>query len=111
MKDFKEELQELKNDLRELIVKAPEIGKFAEFVQLAEASNILSNKTKELIAVGIAIAIRCEPCIMWHIDAALNSGAKPEEVIDTIKVAVTMGGGPALMYGIKALEILENLIH
>lgn len=109
MKNLKEELLELKNDLKVVMEKAPELGKFAEFVHLAESDGVLDTKAKELITVGIAIALRCEPCILWHIDAALKAGAKPEEIIDTIKVAVAMGGGPALMYGIKALEILQSL--
>lgn len=108
MSEYKDKLIELKEDLRELMLKAPELAKFGEFVKIAESTNVLDEKTKELITVGIAVALRCEPCIMWHIDAALNAGATSEEILETIKVAVAMGGGPALMYGIKAYEILKE---
>jgi AhpD family alkylhydroperoxidase len=101
----KEKLEQIQKQLQEIIGKAPEIGKFAEYVHMAESTKALDTKTKELISLGIAVAVRCEPCIVWHTGAAVKAGATEEEILDTIKVAVCMGGGPALMYGLKAYEI------
>lgn len=74
----------------------------------AGENGVLSAKEKELIAVGISIAIRCEGCIACHVGAALESGATKEDIIETIGVSVMMGGGPAVTYGQKAYEALEE---
>ena len=68
----------------------------------------LDRKTKELMALGIAISLRCEGCVTFHTHDAMKAGASAEEVIDTIGVAIMMGGGPAVVYGCEALEALEE---
>jgi AhpD family alkylhydroperoxidase len=68
-----------------------------------------SIKHKELIATGIAIAARCNGCIGAHVAAALKAGATKQELIETIDVAVLMGGGPAIIYGTQALAAVEEL--
>lgn len=82
-----------------------------KFIQLHEescADGALSNKTKELIALGIAICVRCDGCIAFHINDARHAGATHCEIIDTIGVAILMGGGPSVVYGSQALEALEE---
>ncbi|PLV57694.1 carboxymuconolactone decarboxylase [Thermotoga sp. SG1] len=103
--------QQIRKQLQEVIGKAPEIGKFAEYVHVAESPKALDTKTKELISLGIALAVRCEPCIVWHTEAAVRVGTTEEEILDTIKVAVCMGGGPALMYGLKAYEVALEFLE
>ena len=61
------------------------------------------------LAVAIAVAKGCEDCILYHVDAALKHGAKEAELIEALEVAIEMGGGPAVMYGAKALEIMRSL--
>jgi AhpD family alkylhydroperoxidase len=58
----------------------------------ATADGVLAAKTKELIALGIGIAVRCDGCIAYH--DALHAGASAEEINETIGVAVMMGGWP-----------------
>jgi alkylhydroperoxidase/carboxymuconolactone decarboxylase family protein YurZ len=48
-------------------------------------------------------------CIGYHVQGAIKAGATREDVADTISVAVMMGGGPAYMYGVKALEAYDQL--
>ena len=64
----------------------------------------MDGKVKELIALGIAIAIRCEGCIAFHTHDALKAGASEQEIMETIGVAILMGGGPSVMYGCEAFE-------
>ena len=77
-----------------------------EYVGAAEKTQTLDTKTKELISV--AVVVRCEPCILWHIKSASDHGATEEEIVDALKVAVVMGGGPALMHAAKAYDILKG---
>ncbi|WP_315168988.1 carboxymuconolactone decarboxylase family protein [Metaclostridioides mangenotii] len=71
--------------------------------------NKLSLKTKELVAVGIAISVRCDACILSHVRNAINAGVTMEELAETVEVAILMGGGPSTAYGAKALSIAEHL--
>ncbi|ADV64947.1 carboxymuconolactone decarboxylase family protein [Desulfurococcus mucosus] len=105
---YRGELEKLSSTLMELVSKAPELQGFVKYIQEAESPAVLDAKTKELISLGIAIAVRCEPCIIWHTDAALKAGASLNEILDVIKVAVCMGGGPALMYASKAYIIAKE---
>ena len=101
------ELAAFKETLDALLEEAPELKQFAGFVESAEATATIDNKTKELISLAIAVVTRCDHCILWHTDAVLEAGASHEEVVDALKVAVVMGGGPALTYAVDAYETLE----
>ena len=65
--------------------------------------------SKEQIATAIAIAARCDGCIGAHVAATLKAGASKQELVETIDVAVLMGGGPAVIYGTQALAAVEEL--
>jgi AhpD family alkylhydroperoxidase len=82
-------------------------GTMSAFAQLRKQTmteGALSAKMKELIALGMAITSRCEGCIAYHVHDAMRAGATRLEITETIGVAITMGGGPALIYGAEALE-------
>ena len=97
--------RELSAQLRNLRGGAPEVMKaFAGMAQAAAAAKALDAKTKELIALGIAVAVRCDDCIAFHVKAALEQGASREEVIETLGMAIYMGAGPSVMYASHALE-------
>ena len=69
----------------------------------------LSIKHKELMATAIAIAARCDGCIAAHVAAALKAGASKQELVETIDVAILMGGGPAVISGPQALAAVDEL--
>ena len=78
---------------------SPDLGKaFGPFFQTLMKEGALSVKHKELIAVGIAVATRCEPCIYAHVEKSLKHGATPAEVLESAGVALMMGGGPVYTY-------------
>lgn len=72
-------------------------------------SGALDFKTKEFVALGISIGIRCEPCISLHVEALVKAGATREELGDVRAMSIQMGGGPAMMYAAKALECYDEL--
>ena len=80
---------------------------FLELEEKAFNSGVLSKKTKELMALSISIVTKCEPCMEWHLDQALQAGARDEEVYETIDVAIEMGGGQAGAYARFVLNALE----
>ncbi len=77
-------------------------------MEAAQAPKALDGKTTELMALAIAIAQRCEGCVVFHTKTALKKGASREEVLDTIAVAIEMGGGPATVYGADALAAYDR---
>ena len=81
---------------------------FDQLGRAALADGAMSRKSKELICLGIAISARSEDCIMYHVHDAICAGATREEILETIEVAILMGGGPAVVYGTKALHALEQ---
>lgn len=89
--------------------KSPEVMKgFMGLHHGALSAGKLGTKEKELIAIGISITSRCEGCIALHVKDALDAGATKEEIIETIGVAILMGGGPAIVYGQKVYDAMEE---
>ena len=70
----------------------------------------LDHKTRELIALAIAIAIRCDGCIAFHARAVCEQDATRQEVLDTISVAIHMGGGSSLVYSAEALRAYDQFL-
>jgi AhpD family alkylhydroperoxidase len=67
----------------------------------------LSAKTKELIALAIGIAARCDGCIAYHARAAVDKGVTRAEAVEMMEVAIQMGGGPSSVYAGQALQAFD----
>jgi AhpD family alkylhydroperoxidase len=67
----------------------------------------LDAKTRELIALAVAVTVRCDGCITTHTDAAIKHGATKEEVIEALGVAITVNAGAALVYSARTLDAFE----
>ena len=108
----------MSGELKKLGVQMGKLGKelpsvmtaFSKLDQECVKEGALSNKTKELIALGIGIAIRCKYCIQFHAAEAVKSGATRAEILETASVSIFMGGGPAVTYAATILlEVLDEL--
>lgn len=64
----------------------------------------LDSKTRELIAIAVAISLRCDGCITSHVDAAIKLGASREEVAEALGVAVAINAGAAIIYSTRTLD-------
>jgi AhpD family alkylhydroperoxidase len=107
--DWPNRTNEINSVMRRLRGDAPEAMKaFSGLAQAALTPKALDVKTKELLALGIAVAIRCDDCIGFHVKAALDQGATRAEVTETLAMAVYMGAGPSVMYATHALEAFEQ---
>ena len=76
--------------------------------QAATKDGVLDARTKELIALAIAVAIRCDGCVAFHAQAAVKHGATREEIMETMGLAIYMGAGPSLMYAAQAVEAYDQ---
>lgn len=108
-KDYSKNYNDLSKLMGELGGKIPDTMKaFSDLHNASLTDGALATKTKELIALGIAITVRCDGCIAFHVKDALTAGASAEEIMETIGVAVMMGGGPAVVYGCEAMAALNQ---
>lgn len=64
----------------------------------------LDAKTRELIALAVAVTTRCDGCIAFHTDAARKAGASKEEMVEALGVAVALNAGAALVYSARAFD-------
>jgi len=111
IKDFPKHYQSLVTLMEQLGTKIPSTMEgFSNLHKASTKDGALTSKTKELIALGIAITVRCDGCIAFHVHDALKSGATSQEITETIGVAILMGGGPSVMYGCEALEALNQFM-
>ena len=112
MKNFPEHFKELNVWLEKLGVEMPSVMQgFAALHEASIKSGALDSKTKELIALGIAITVRCDGCISFHVHDALQAGANKEEIAETVSVAILMGGGPSVVYGVEAMQALSQFME
>ena len=110
-KDWPEMAKGLSGPLRELRAGAPEVMKgFSAIARAALEAKALDTKTKELIALAISVATRCDACIAFHAEAAVRQGASRDEVMETMGMAIYMGAGPAVMYAAQAVEAFDQYV-
>ena len=111
VKDWQDVVDTANSRLMELRKAIPEVAKgFGGLAKAATSSGELDGKTKELIALGISVSIRCDTCVAFHVRAAIKQGATRQEMADAIGMAVYMGGGPSLMYGADALAAVDQFM-
>ena len=80
---------------------------FGGLFQKTMGEGELTVREKELIAVGIAMAIQCKPCIFLHVKKCLGTGATKEQILEAAQVAVMMAGGPGYTHMPEVIDALE----
>lgn len=107
---WQDKIKDTRNGLRNLNGAIPDATRaFGALSAAVKQGGTLDYKTKDFIALGMSIAIRCEPCITLHTEALIKAGASREEFSDVLAMAIQMGGGPSMMYAAKALECFDEL--
>ena len=108
-KDWPAMASELSGAIKEVRLGTPDVMKaFSAMAQAATKGGAVDAKTKELIAIAIAVAIRCDGCVAFHAQAAAKLGATREEVMEVMGMALYMGAGPSLMYAAQAVEAYDQ---
>lgn len=105
-KDVQEELRPHARELRRMI---PDVYKgFGALHDAAFVEGALDTKTKELIAMAIAVSSECDGCIAAHAHSAVLHGASREQAAEAIGVTILMNGGPATIYGPRAFAAFSE---
>lgn len=101
--DSSEMLAKLRHEMPDLM------NGFSALAGSATKEGALSKKIKELIALALGIAAHCDGCIGFHVQALVKLGVTREELLETLGMAIYMGGGPSVMYAADALRAFEEL--
>lgn len=89
--DFMKKRNELHANFQKVM---PEVAEnFNNLMNVVFKDGALSKSTKELIALGISVCVRCEPCMHYHIDHAMSAGATKEQIIEAMQVGFEMASG------------------
>ncbi len=71
-------------------------------------NDAIDAKTRELIAIGVAVALHCEGCIASHVYQAKRAGATAEEVAAAAGTAMLIGIGSAYTKSIDVMRAYEE---
>jgi AhpD family alkylhydroperoxidase len=83
---------------------------FARLHRKAMDDGALRCAEKEMMALAISIVVGCDGCIAYHVHDAIEAGATRAELLETVGVAVLMGGGPSSIYAAHALDAIEQFL-
>jgi len=109
--NYVQEHQHLEERLAQLgrALPGPMTG-FARLHKKAMEDGVLSTRVKEMMALAIGIVVGCEGCIAYHVHDAVKAGATRQELLETVGVALLMGGGPGSIYAAHALDAIEQFL-
>lgn len=108
MIDWNEYHGQLQKRIAEIGRTSPDIMRGYRLISNAgNNDDLLGAKVRELIALAVAVTVRCDGCIVTHIEAALKHGATREEIVEALGVAITVNAGSALIYSGRVLDALE----
>ncbi|AWN75412.1 carboxymuconolactone decarboxylase family protein [Legionella anisa] len=106
---FTQVTKDISTQIAKMRKEMPEVmSGFSAMAQAATKDGALDKKTKELIAMALAVAKQCQGCIGFHSQTLIKLQATREELLETLGMAIYMGGGPSLMYAAEALEAFEE---
>ncbi len=92
-------MEDLKHGIHWMRGSSPDYWRaWASFVDHTLKPSALDAKTKELIALGMSITAQCKYCVGVHVQKCLDAGTTDAEINDVCKVAMLMGGAPAMTY-------------
>jgi AhpD family alkylhydroperoxidase len=101
--------------LHDLVARIGEIGRtspdiirgYRTLSDAGQKTNHIDAKTRELIALAVAVTLRCDGCITTHTSAAIKNGANKEEIVEALGVAISVNAGAALVYSSRVLDAFE----
>lgn len=111
MLDWPDYRRQLGAGVKELGRLSPDTVK--AYVSLSNAGardDMLGARTRELIALAVAVTVRCDGCIATHVEAAGKHGASREEIAEALGVAIAVNAGAALVYSARTLDAHAALV-
>lgn len=105
MLNWNEYRQQVLTGVGEMGKLSPETVKgYVGLSAAGQKKDLLGAKTRELIALAVAVTVRCDGCIAVHTEAAIKNGATREEIAEALGVAVALNAGAALVYSTRVMD-------
>lgn len=109
-KDYQRITADVSASIAKLRADIPDTTRgFSALARAATQDGALDKKTKELIAMALSVAARCDPCLGFHAQSLVKLGCTRAEFEEMLGMCIYMGGGPALMYAAHALDAFEQV--
>ena len=71
----------------------------------------LPAKTKELMGLVGSMVLRCNDCIFYHIDRSIQEGATREELMESMNIALVIGGSIVIPHLRYAFEVMDDILN
>src|SRR5882762_5956464 len=105
MTNWNEYRTQLQSTIGEIAKVSPDLIRgYRTISDAGSKTGKLDPKTRELIALAVAVTVRCDGCITTHTDAAIKHGASKEEIVEALGVAITVNAGAALVFSARVLD-------
>jgi AhpD family alkylhydroperoxidase len=105
MLDWNQYRKQLAATIGEIAKTSPELVKgYRTLVGAHATDGAIDPKTRELIALAVAVTLRCDGCITTHADLARKQGATQEEITDALGVAIMVNAGATLVYSARTID-------
>jgi AhpD family alkylhydroperoxidase len=109
MLDWNEYRKQLAAGVKEIGQLSPDTVKGYRVLSSAgQNKNVLGAKTRELIALAVAVALRCDGCITNHTEAAIKNGATEEEIAEALGVATAINAGATLVFAARVMDAFKE---
>ena len=109
MLDWNKYRQQIAAGIAEIAKTAPDLVRGYRMLATSRAkSGALDAKTRELVALAVAVTVRCDGCITTHVDQARKQGATADEITDALGIAVMVNAGAALVYSARTLDAFHS---
>ena len=110
MINWNEYRQQISAGIAEIAKSSPDVVRgYRTLANARSREGALDARTRELVALAVAVTVRCDGCIAVHVDLAKKNGATQEEITDALGVAVMVNAGSALIYSTRTLDALHAL--
>jgi AhpD family alkylhydroperoxidase len=108
MLDWDKYHAQLMDQIGDIAAISPDVVKgYSTLAQAGAKTNRLDAKTRELIALAVAVTTRCDGCFAVHSKKALENGASKEEIAEALGVAVALNAGAALVYSARVMDAIS----
>ena len=105
MLDWNEYRKQLAAGVKQIGQLSPDtVRGYVELSSAASKKNLLGAKVRELMALAVAVTLRCDGCITVHTEAARRQGATDEEIAEALGVAVAVNAGAAMVYSARVMD-------
>jgi AhpD family alkylhydroperoxidase len=109
LNDWKAQLANTRKAAAELIKHSPKlVNAYQGLAAAPHGAGALDPKTRDLIAMAVAVATKCDGCIASHAKAAREAGATEADMVDALGTAIALNAGAAYVYSVRAMEAFSQ---